>query len=60
MRFALWPNLTQAVGRRSGAPPLDTTGWDGVYIADYSMGDAERFCRNLAILFTAGRRSEVR
>ena len=25
MRFALWPNLTQAVGRRSGAPPLNTT-----------------------------------
>jgi hypothetical protein len=25
MRFALWPNLTQTVGRRSGAPPLNTT-----------------------------------
>jgi hypothetical protein len=25
MHFALWPNLTQAVGRRSGAPPLNTT-----------------------------------
>ena len=25
MRFALWPNLTYAVGRRSGAPPFNTT-----------------------------------
>src|SRR4029450_3248346 len=25
MHFALWPNLTQAVGRRSGLPPLNTT-----------------------------------
>ena len=25
MHFALWPNLTQALGRNSGAPPLNTT-----------------------------------
>ncbi len=55
MRFALWPNLTQPwADALAQARHADATGWDGVYIADHSMGDAQRFCRNLAILFYGG------
>jgi hypothetical protein len=39
MRFALWPNLTQPwADALALARHADATGWDGVYIADYSMG----------------------
>ena len=41
MRFSIWPNLAQPwadvveVTQRA-----ETTGWDGVYVADHFMGDA--------------------
>jgi F420-dependent oxidoreductase-like protein len=44
MRFSVWPNLAQpwsevlAVARHA-----ETTGWDGVYVADHFMGDGGGF-----------------
>jgi probable F420-dependent oxidoreductase len=41
MRFSLWANLNQPWADVSeGARHADATGWDGVYVADHFMGDA--------------------
>ncbi len=42
MRFSLWANLNQSwPDVVEGAQHADTTGWDGVYVADHFMGDAD-------------------
>ncbi len=44
MRFSIWPNLQQPWEEVAAiAHHADTTGWDGVYLADHFMGDAGGF-----------------
>src|SRR5262245_10832708 len=44
MRFSLWTNHQQPwAGLLDAARHADTTGWDGVYVADHFMGDAAGF-----------------
>jgi len=42
MRFSLWANLNQPwADVVDGARHAEDTGWDGVYVADHFMGDAD-------------------
>jgi F420-dependent oxidoreductase-like protein len=44
MRFSIWPNLQQPWDDVAAiAHHADTTGWDGIYLADHFMGDAGGF-----------------
>jgi alkanesulfonate monooxygenase SsuD/methylene tetrahydromethanopterin reductase-like flavin-dependent oxidoreductase (luciferase family) len=44
VRFSIWPGAQQpAPDVRTVAVHADTTGWDGVWVADHFMGDGEGF-----------------
>jgi alkanesulfonate monooxygenase SsuD/methylene tetrahydromethanopterin reductase-like flavin-dependent oxidoreductase (luciferase family) len=44
VRFSVWPNLMQpAADVLEVARHADTTGWDGVWVADHFMGDGAGF-----------------
>jgi len=44
MRFSIWPNLQQPwADVAAAAAHAESTGWDGLYLADHFMGDAAGF-----------------